>query len=150
MAGKLIGKVAMTAAERQRRWRVRVRKAKAVERIAAKHRAKQRHRVAREAEFAGATVAAAQALEAVGRRAYGVLYIDPPWRPCSFPRRSPIINARAAEKCLAVTPGTGAMPGVNPSRSRQSEWRTSACSAGCCSAGDGRDRPPGFACRPRR
>jgi len=36
MAGKLIGKVAMTAAERQRRWRVRVRKTKAVERIAAK------------------------------------------------------------------------------------------------------------------
>ena len=95
MAGKLIGKVAMTAAERQRRWRVWVRKTKAVERIAAKHRAKQRHRVAREAEFAGATVAAAQALEALGRRAYGVLYIDPPWRPCSFPNKVAIINARA-------------------------------------------------------
>jgi len=109
MAGKLIGKVAMTAAERQRRWRVRVRKAKAVERIAAKHRAKQRHRVAREAEFAGATVAAAQALEAVGRRAYGVLYIDPPWRPCSFPRKVADHQCSSAEKCLAVTLGTGAM-----------------------------------------
>jgi len=54
-----------------------IERVKAGEKVTAKHVAKKLKREARERELAGATATASQAL---GRKCYGVIYADPPWK----------------------------------------------------------------------
>lgn len=61
---------AMTATERQQRWRKKVRQRLKTE-------PRRRRRAEREQELAERTIAASAAL---GTKLYGVLYVDPPWR----------------------------------------------------------------------
>jgi N6-adenosine-specific RNA methylase IME4 len=65
----------MTATERQRRWRAKVRK----EANRVPLRAKQARRAEREHDLAERTIAAGRALGIDGKR-YGVILADPPWR----------------------------------------------------------------------
>jgi N6-adenosine-specific RNA methylase IME4 len=75
---------AFTAAERARRYRQNLKKLKASQ-PSAKTLAKQQRRAERESALAAATCKAAQSL---GRRLYGVLYADPPWRFEPYSRES--------------------------------------------------------------
>jgi N6-adenosine-specific RNA methylase IME4 len=74
MAGRrpIFKKGAMTAAERMRRYRRRLK----LTRPDAKTLAKRARRAQREAALAAAT---AKASAALGQKLYGVLYVDPPW-----------------------------------------------------------------------
>jgi N6-adenosine-specific RNA methylase IME4 len=67
----------MTPTEYQQRWRAKVREQEAVEATLAPLRAKQQRREERERALAAATLDASQRL---GRKPYGVIYVDPPWR----------------------------------------------------------------------
>lgn len=68
----ILKKGAMTAKERARRYRRKLKRT----RPDPKTLAKQQRRAERETSLAAATVKASQAL---GRKLYGVLYVDPPW-----------------------------------------------------------------------
>jgi N6-adenosine-specific RNA methylase IME4 len=78
MAGIPRGKRALTATERQQRWRAKVRRQRLLAPKLEKLRAKQQRRAEREATVAEATRKASQTL---GTKLYGVLYVDP---PCDF------------------------------------------------------------------